>query len=591
MVSSLLLAGSLFGLSQAVSVPLSTRSTNSTKAFSWVDTKPTKDLQYYDCGDGFQCGRLEVPLDWSNPDKNSTVAIGIVKLPATVPNDDPSFAGSVLINPGGPAVSGTNFAYSWGPTLQKVLGQDRNYEIIGFDPRGVNTSTPHSDCFKGDQFARRLSQESDSVLPPIDDALGFHWASATAKSALCEENGVDSIWGHMNTASVARDMVEIIDRIDDLRWKESGKTKPKDAEAARLQYVGISYGSFLGNAFASMFPERVERIWIDAIVDGDDWTAGTFRNDINDVEKIVDQFYEVCFNSGKDCPLVQSSDKSGPDIKARVADFLDEMDTNPVSFSYDGRPYLLTSSIIRQAIFSAMYSPLSSFETLALRLSALLNGDYSILVTLLPADSIKLVCDLPDGDELPQYNWDSDVLAGVLCTDIVDDVADRNISFYEDIVKYFKNQSETTGTGVSGAIPISCAGRKIRPPYAFTGPFTSPAANANDSKAPAAPLLITSSRYDPILPLRNAFTVQKGHPGSAVVIQETSGHGATSNPSPCLVKIVREYFYEGTVPESGTVCESECHPTIPADKENCTSILNSRDVEYLLSPLGEFNWL
>ncbi|KAI3556670.1 hypothetical protein CABS01_00922 [Colletotrichum abscissum] len=589
MVSSLLLAGSLFGLSQAVTLPLATRSTNSTKAFSWVDTKPTRDLQYYDCGDGFQCARLEVPLDWSNPTKNSTASIGILKLPATVPNDDPSFAGSILINPGGPSGSGTGFAYSFGPTLQKVLGQDRNYEIIGFDPRGVNTSTPRADCFKGDQFARRLSQERDSILPPIDDALGYHWADANAQSALCEENGVDSIWGHMNTASVARDMVEIIDRIDDLRWKESGRAKPKDAEAARLQYIGISYGTYLGNTFASMFPERIGRIWIDAVVDGDDWAAGTFRNNINDVEKIVDQFYAVCFESKEDCPLFQSSDKSGSDVKARVADFLDEMDTNPVSFAYNDRPGVLTSPVIRQAIFSAMYTPLVSFEPLALGLSALLKGNSSILANFLTPESIKLVCDL-ENDELPQYNWDSDVLSSVLCTDIVDDVVNRNISFYENLLKELKNQSETTGTAVTGAVPISCAGRKIRPPYAFTGPFNGLAANANDSKAPAAPLLITSSRYDPITPLRNALHVQKGHPGSAVVIQETSGHGATSNPSACLVKIVRDYFYEGKLPESGTVCESACKPTIPADKENCTSILNSRDVEYMLPPLGEFHW-
>lgn len=285
MVSSLLLASSLVSLTQAVSLPLSTRGTNSTKAFSWVDTKPTKDLQYYDCGSGFQCARLEVPLDWANPTRNSTAAIGIVKLPAAVPDNDPSFAGSVLINPGGPSGSGTAFAYSWGPGLQKVIGE--NYEIIGFDPRGVNTSTPHADCFKGDQFARRLAQERTSNLPPIDDTIGYHWASASAQSALCEENGADSIWGHMNTASVARDMVEIIDRIDDLRWKESGKVKPKDAEAARLNYIGISYGTFLGNTFASMFPERIERMWIDAVVDGDDWSAGVSLHLLSGIHRIL----------------------------------------------------------------------------------------------------------------------------------------------------------------------------------------------------------------------------------------------------------------------------------------------------------------
>ncbi|KAF9870237.1 hypothetical protein CkaCkLH20_12323 [Colletotrichum karsti] len=566
------------------------RGANETEEFSFKNIKPTKDLQYHPCG-SFQCARLEVPLDWSQPTKNSTAAIAIVKLPATVPEDDPSFAGSIFINPGGPSGSGTGFTYSFGPALQKLLGGERNYEIIGFDPRGVNMSTPHADCYKGDYFSRKLDSTRADGMSPIDEALGYHWAAASAKSELCEEDGVDSIFGHMNTASVARDMVEMADRIDELRWKNSNKTKPADAEKPRVQYFGISYGSYLGNTFASMFPERIGRVLIDAVIDGEDWVTGAFKNNINDAETIVDLFYATCFEAGEDCPLLESSDTSAADIKGRVTEFLEELDLNPIPLSLNNRAVILTSPNVRQAIFSALYNPLTDFEILASGLDALLSGNYTAFIQILPADSISLVCDAPDSPGDPLYVWGEDVLAGVLCTDIDDSILDRNISFYEDLVEYHKDQSPTAGPSVSGAIPITCANRKIRPPYAFTGPFTSPAANPDDPKAPAAPLLITSSRYDPITPLRNALTVQKGHTGSSVVIQEGAGHGMISGPSQCIIKIIREFFYTGKVPESGTICEAECIPTIPADKNNCTDYLEARDGERFVMPkLDEWHW-
>ncbi|KAL0935523.1 uncharacterized protein CTRU02_210114 [Colletotrichum truncatum] len=568
MYSSLLLAGSMLALGQGASLPLVAREPTSETIFSWTKTKPTRDLQYHDCGNGFQCARLEVPLDWSQPTKNLTAAIAIVKLPATVPDDDPSFGGSVLINPGGPGGSGSDLAFRNGHTFQTVLAGERNYEIIGFDPRGINLTTPHGDCYKGDEVSRTLDLQRTSGISPVDQAFGYHWAAAYAKSQLCEQDGVDSIWGHINTATVARDMVEIIDRIDELRWKNSNKTKPKDAEKPRLQYLGISFGSYIGNVFASMFPERVGRLMIDAIVDPEDWATGTLHNNINDAEAIVDYFHKICFESGEDCPLFRSTDKSGSDIKNRTSAFLEELDDFPVSFAYGNRTVLIGSPTVRQVIFTNLYRPLQQFELLASGLHALMSGNYSALIDLLYPGP-----DEPVSDDVPAYTWENEVLGGVLCTDSIDDALDRNKSYYQDAVAFFKKQSPTVGASVTAAIPFQCVGRKIRSPYAFTGPFKSPAVNSNDPKAPAAPLLITTTQLDPITPYANAFTVQKAHPGSAVVVQEGVGHGFTANPSKCILDIIREYFHTGKVPENGTVCEAECFATIPASKSNCSSFL------------------
>lgn len=249
---------------------------NSTENFSWDSTPSTKALKYHNCYGDFKCARLQVPLDWSGLESatNTTVAIAIIKLPATVSDDDPTFGGSVLVNPGGPGDSGTDLVLRSGCRFQSLLAGERNYEIIGFDPRGVSLSTPHGDCYKGDELSRKLDQERDSGLSPITEdinALNYHYASSLGKSELCEADGVRSIWSYLNTASVARDMVEIIDRIDDLQWQNRNSSKPVDSLKPRLQYIGISYGSFLGNTFASMFPERVGRIMVDGIVDAEDY--------------------------------------------------------------------------------------------------------------------------------------------------------------------------------------------------------------------------------------------------------------------------------------------------------------------------------
>lgn len=85
------------------SVPVSIPTTTSAvKPFSWEDITPSKSLEYHDCGDGFQCTRLEVPMDYNRTDttRGRTFALAVVRIPAKVPIDDPRYGGAMLINPG-----------------------------------------------------------------------------------------------------------------------------------------------------------------------------------------------------------------------------------------------------------------------------------------------------------------------------------------------------------------------------------------------------------------------------------------------------------------------------------------------------------
>lgn len=70
-------------------------------ALAWDEIVPSKSLEYHNCGDEFQCARLEVPMDYNRTDgKGRTFALALVRLPAKVPVTDPRYGGAVLINPG-----------------------------------------------------------------------------------------------------------------------------------------------------------------------------------------------------------------------------------------------------------------------------------------------------------------------------------------------------------------------------------------------------------------------------------------------------------------------------------------------------------
>lgn len=273
--------------------------------FNWTSITPSQDLQYHDCYEKFKCARLQVPLDWSGVDETGVsdlgpskwAAIGILTVPASVPITDPSFGGTILMNPGGPGESGTEFVLNSGNTFQGIFDGEKHYEILGFDPRGVGTSTPNGSCYTDEE--NRLHDISLFLsLPAIKSGnagFNYQYQLGVAYGKLCaENNGPDSIFSHMSSAAVVRDMLEIVNRVDDLRVKEMNDTSQDDDSTTRplprLQYYGASYGTVLGNMFLSMFPDRVERMILDGVVDGDEHVSGVSQTvkiiRIGDIELI-----------------------------------------------------------------------------------------------------------------------------------------------------------------------------------------------------------------------------------------------------------------------------------------------------------------
>lgn len=259
-----------------------------TKEFRWVDIAPSRSLEYTTCFGSYQCARLSVPLNWNTSveeqDQGPRAAIAVIKLPAKVPVTDPRYGGPVVLNPGGPGESGVHQVLSDGKHLQtaldspvspsqSTLGVDgshagKYFDILSFDPRGVNNTTPALSCFPHafNQQTWLLRFLDVGLLWDSESAVGLEWSRAAALGASCSAGrSKDDILPYVNTAQVVEDMVEIIEREGEWREKEAEALlgsldkgrKQLDGTAVqeirertayrpgeeKIQYWGMSYGT------------------------------------------------------------------------------------------------------------------------------------------------------------------------------------------------------------------------------------------------------------------------------------------------------------------------------------------------------------
>ncbi|KAK7749355.1 hypothetical protein SLS62_008207 [Diatrype stigma] len=591
--------------------------------FDWSTITPGANLKWHACyGDGeFQCARLLVPLDWTTANATNTidtstvagsgdedaVAIAMIKLPAAVPDDDPSFGGTIFTNPGGPGGSGVRHALANAHVMRDIAdrpgshdnddGDDdddddreerrrrggvsggRHYEILSWDPRGVLFTTPQVDCFDGDLAARYAADLQRRAMGSLDgglDVVRRQHARAKGLGHICAHGGTArrrdgsassspqrSILPFLSTASVARDMVEMVDRIHELRREEAASAAARPIRGAdeerwsqktialrdkeqrvkrgdedgnklpRIQYWGFSYGSVLGNTFASMYPDRVGRmivvanLFADGIADADDYMAGTWLTNLQDTEKIVDYFYETCFSAGAEhCPLRRPSDATGADMKARVDALVRSLDEQPAVvvlpdegndgdndddndddslYDADYIEYgagksqqqqqqqrasmtIVTGYEVLSAFRRPVYAPLSSFRPLARALaSALDHANYTAILQsqfrrwppTAPGDDA--FCK-PGDDKNNNSNRSTsaimssepDAARAILCGDGGAGTARLGPDGLQAYVEALRAQSPTLGP-YWATIRFECAGWAVRPRWRFTGPFGTPA--------------------------------------------------------------------------------------------------------------------
>ncbi|MFH9856109.1 alpha/beta hydrolase [Streptomyces althioticus] len=185
-----------------------------------------------------QCASVEVPLNHADP-SGRTVTLALSRIPHTAKK----YQGPLLVNPGGPGGSGLTLAGFVAASLPKKVAAE--YDVVGFDPRGVGESRPALDCAPGHFDAVR--PDSVPTSPEVERA---NLDRAKSFAEACGRKYGDLL-PHMTTTAAARDLDVIRQALG----------------AERISYFGYSYGTYLGTVYAKLYPQRVRRLVLDSVVD------------------------------------------------------------------------------------------------------------------------------------------------------------------------------------------------------------------------------------------------------------------------------------------------------------------------------------
>ncbi|CZR55452.1 uncharacterized protein PAC_05340 [Phialocephala subalpina] len=589
-----------------------------TEDFAWTKLTPTRHLEYTPCFENFECARLDVPMDYNSTASDaSRVAVAVIRYPAPVPVIHPQYGGPILLNPGGPGGSGVSLEISWAETISKIVnpnietaGPDAKFfDIVSFDPRGVNNTTPHLNCFSDsssyDIFKLQMETEGFGSL----EAKSNIWARAKALDSGCSEHASDIIH-HMNTPVVVADMVEIIERHGEWRskqaemlvetpsWKQSTaelhcdhpfssksileKTKWRKGEE-KLLYWGFSYGTLLGATFAALQPHRVERVIIDGVCDSTDYYKTSWLSNLRDTDKIMDKFYSYCSAvDAETCPL-NVGNLTAREIQSAVEDMVSSVkqDPIPVTGTSSRGPDIITYSDVMNLVKTVVYKPLRDFPLQARLLADVAYGNGSAFADYKAKDH-KPSCPLDKCEQgAPPCEFTDHATPGIMCSD-GEDISHWTKNDWLKNIDTLVGQSKWLGEYWS-MITMECAHWKGKAKW----PVKAEDIMGNTSH----PILLIGNTLDPVTPLYNAYVMQKKFPGSEVLTQESEGHCSISSPSLCTSKAIRAYFQTGALPSAGTVCQVEEVPLIGNVTRDLTTL--SEDDQRLLRDIEimkELEW-
>jgi pimeloyl-ACP methyl ester carboxylesterase len=470
-----------------------------------------------------QCATAHVPLDYQRPG-GEQIAIALARLPAADPQRR---IGSLFINPGGPGGSGVDFVRFAGPDLISPQVRER-FDIVGFDPRGVASSTPLR-CFESQEASFAALPEWPFPQNAVQLAQ-FKAADHTLVSACRQAGG--AIRSHMSTANVARDMDRLRAAVGD----------------DRLSYYGVSYGSYLGVTYANLFPNRVRALVVDGVLNPVLWATGRggdgtripfsarLGSDLG-AGQTLREFLRLCAAGGpRHCALA-------PDPRRRYFHLIARLRRHPVRIVFpdgsvvDENDSRLIGDTLGALYDSAGWSDFAQFLAfLEANASARRMGSaYQRLEVGRPAYWIRL----------PTHDYVNVVesFPAVACEDTL------NPDSYDAWLRAGATR-RTIFTPVWTWASSPCAVWPFEDTGRYLGPFDARTAN---------PVLVVGNLFDPATPYAGAQAVARLMPRARLLTLHGWGHTSLFR-SACVDAALTRYLVDRQLPAPHTVCQQDFTP-------------------------------
>ncbi|MFE0172070.1 alpha/beta hydrolase [Streptomyces sp. NPDC059002] len=453
-----------------------------------------------------QCGWVTVPLDYAKPN-GKKIKIAVDRIGNTGTKEERQ--GALVYNPGGPGGSGMRFPTRVTKKNPLWTKTSKAYDFVGFDPRGVGHSTPIS-CVDPQEYVK--APKADPVPDSEADKRAQRKLAAEYADGCAERSG----WmlPHMTTPNTARDL--------DVVRAALGEKK--------LNYLGVSYGTYLGAVYGTLFPSHVrrmiidsvvnpsrEKIWYQANLDQDvafegrwnDWTAWVAKNDaafhIGDTQAKVQQQWEKLRATAKKNPI---GGVVGP---AELTSF------------FQNAPY---------------YD--SSWVPVAETWSKYLAGDTKALVDEAGPDMSDTAGNIADENGNAVYT-------AVECADAKWPTSWRK--WDRDNTRLHKDNPFMTWANAWMNLPCATWPTKQQTPLDVKTGKSLPA------------VLIVQSQRDAATPYDGAVELHKRFKGSRLITEKDAGsHGVTGLTNPCVNDRVDSYLLEGKTDAEDVTCAPHATP-------------------------------
>lgn len=466
-------------------------------------TEPSLDrfydqkLRWQKCG-RTQCTTLTVPLDYERP-AGETIELAVLRVPAQEKSER---RGALVVNPGGPGGSGVQFAAAGSLQFGNELSD--HFDIVGFDPRGVGLSDP-LECIDTDETDELLSFDPDPDDQAERDGMD---ALIRGFGQGCLDN-TGELARHMSTKEVVKDM--------DVLRAALGESK--------LDYLGSSYGTFIGATYAEMFPDHVGRFVLDGAIDPSLSNEELSMQQAGGFETALRAYVAQCVEGG-DCFLGDTVDAG----VARIQSFLDELDTKPLFTDDLERP--LTEGLGMLGIWMPLY--VKSFWE---RLDAALEQAFDEK----RGSKLLALADLYASRGPDSYTDNSmEALYAVNCLDHSDAIPIEQVP---SRFAAFEKVSPTFGRAFAFGL-ATCA----------SWPIKSGQVSEEIRAAGAPPIVVIGTTRDPATPLRWAQALAAQLESGRLITRDGDGHTGFQQGNDCVDDAVESYLIEGEVPPEDLRC-------------------------------------
>ncbi len=454
------------------------------------------------CG-SFECGSLQVPLDYSQPN-GKQIELALARKPASEPGER---IGSLLVNPGGPGGSGVDFVRAWSAVLHDDI-RDR-FDIVGWDPRGVGQSTP--------LVCHDTIQDYIAADPSPDNQEEWDRLEQVTRTFAddCADAAGDAI-DHYGTKNVARDLDRIRAALGD----------------EKLTYLGYSYGTVIGQAYLEQFPENVRAMVLDGAVDLSLDIDQLTITQAQGFERALANFAENCRARANRCNINEIGDPMEV-----VREVLADVEAAPIPSSDADRPAGPGEALL--GIVASLYNQASWFQ-LDLALEDAMNGDGSRLV------------DLTDRylDRQGQgYSNQTETNLAVNCIDNEPSQLPMDYRDYEEFADDLEAASPTFGRAFGNGLACGLWAAEPDPLSPLDGVEGAPT------------ILVVSTTGDPATPYEWGVAVAEQIGDSVLLTFRGEGHTAYVSGDGCVDTAVNNYLLTLELPDDDATCGDG--PAIP----------------------------